>query len=133
MSQEQSGRRGSGRQSSNTTALSTIVLRFLILALGKFCQQKGKLHDAVRPAQEQLRYPQHSPASGDPNSQVALPGFEYFAMAPTILGNHTAGRTLKHVWADILAGLFQAQLTRPFENFAHYHAASSALLEIIRP
>jgi hypothetical protein len=62
-----------------------------------------------------------------------IPGLEYFAYATDILGNQLAGGTLKHVWANILAGLYHGQLARPVESFAYIAAGSRALLNLIRP
>lgn len=63
-----------------------------------------------------------------------IPGLEYFAFATDILGNYTgAYKSMKNVYADIFAGLYQGQLGRPIESFAFIHQASHNLQVIMRP
>jgi hypothetical protein len=62
-----------------------------------------------------------------------IPGLDYFATATDILGNQFAGCTMKHVYANILAGLYYGQLGRVMESYAHIKHACYCLLLIMRP
>ncbi|UNI20643.1 hypothetical protein JDV02_006714 [Purpureocillium takamizusanense] len=63
-----------------------------------------------------------------------IPGLEYFAFATDILGNHMGGVTnMKHVYANIFAGLYYGQLARPIESFAFIHSAGYKLQVLMRP
>ncbi|RKF72256.1 putative c6 zinc finger domain-containing protein [Golovinomyces cichoracearum] len=62
-----------------------------------------------------------------------IPGLIYFALATDILGNQMAGSSLQHVHANILAGLFHAQLGRIMESAAYISNACRALQVILRP
>ncbi|KAL3584544.1 hypothetical protein FPOAC2_14324 [Fusarium poae] len=64
----------------------------------------------------------------------AIPGLEYFAYATDILGNHLgAYNSMKHVYANIFAGLYHGQLGRPMEGFSYIHKASHNLQVIMIP
>lgn len=62
-----------------------------------------------------------------------IPGLVYFALATDILGNQMAGSSLQHVHANILAGLYHAQLARIMESAAYISNACRALQVILRP
>ncbi|CAK7211799.1 hypothetical protein SBRCBS47491_001242 [Sporothrix bragantina] len=62
-----------------------------------------------------------------------IPGLDYFAAACAIMGNHIAGRELKHVWVHILACLYFGQLGRPIESLESVARAGRILLAITRP
>jgi hypothetical protein len=62
-----------------------------------------------------------------------IPGLDYFSLATDILGNQSAGSTMRHVHAHILAGLYYGQLGRVMESYGHIKDASYALLLIMRP
>ena len=62
-----------------------------------------------------------------------IPGLDYFATATDILGGQLGGATLKHVYANILAGLYHGQLGRVLESYAYIRQASYALLTKMRP
>ncbi|KAK3175613.1 hypothetical protein K4F52_010117 [Lecanicillium sp. MT-2017a] len=63
-----------------------------------------------------------------------IPGLEYFAFATDILGNHTGSyNSMKNVYANIFAGLYQGQLARPLESFAYIHQAGHKLQVAMRP
>ncbi|KAB5555007.1 hypothetical protein GE09DRAFT_147122 [Coniochaeta sp. 2T2.1] len=62
-----------------------------------------------------------------------IPGLDYFALATDILGNQLGGSTMKHVYANILAGLYHGQLGRVIESYAYIRQASYALQTRMRP
>ncbi|KAI1003681.1 hypothetical protein K3495_g4531 [Podosphaera aphanis] len=62
-----------------------------------------------------------------------IPGLIYFALATDVLGNQMAGSSLQHVHANILAGLYHAQLARVMESAAYISNACRALQIILRP
>ncbi|KAI0012338.1 hypothetical protein F4779DRAFT_626040 [Xylariaceae sp. FL0662B] len=62
-----------------------------------------------------------------------IPGLEYFAMATDILGSHIGGFNLKHVYVNILAGLYHGQLGRVLESWSYISLASRTLQVILRP
>ncbi|KAI1381026.1 hypothetical protein F4677DRAFT_452605 [Hypoxylon crocopeplum] len=62
-----------------------------------------------------------------------VPGLEYFALAMDIMGSHTGGFNLKHVYAHILAGLYYGQLGRVLESWSLISLASRNLQVILRP
>jgi hypothetical protein len=114
----------SGRPSR--TSHNALVLT--ILALGKICQHRSSIPDAV------------SPSTNPPHNGYMLknyeviPGLEYFAYATDILGNITgAYNTMKDVYANIFASLYYGQLCRPLESYAYIHKASHKLQVIMRP
>lgn len=64
----------------------------------------------------------------------SVPGLEYFAVGSDVLGNHIGSyNNMKAVYAFIFAGLFQGQLARPLESFAHIMQAGHKLQVIMRP
>ncbi|KAL2889655.1 Fungal Zn(2)-Cys(6) binuclear cluster domain protein [Ceratocystis lukuohia] len=63
----------------------------------------------------------------------AIPGLDYFAMALDIIGSQMGGNTLKHVQANVFAGLYFGQLGRVIESHAYIAAGSTILLNIMRP
>jgi hypothetical protein len=62
-----------------------------------------------------------------------IPGLDYFATATDILGGQLAGSTLRHVYANILAGLYHGQLGRVMESYAYIRQAGYALQTKMRP
>lgn len=62
-----------------------------------------------------------------------IPGLDYFATATDILGGQLGGATLKHVYANILAGLYHGQLGRVLESYAYIRQAGYALQTKMRP
>lgn len=62
-----------------------------------------------------------------------IPGLDYFATATDILGGQLAGATLRHVYANILAGLYHGQLGRVLESYAYIRQAGYALQTKMRP
>lgn len=62
-----------------------------------------------------------------------IPGLDYFATATDILGGQLGGSTLRHVYANILAGLYHGQLGRVLESYAYIRQASYALQTKMRP
>lgn len=62
-----------------------------------------------------------------------IPGLDYFATATDILGGQLGGATLRHVYANILAGLYHGQLGRVLESYAYIRQASYALQTKMRP
>jgi hypothetical protein len=62
-----------------------------------------------------------------------IPGLDYFATATDILGGQLAGTTLKHVYANILAGLYYGQLGRVIESYTHIQLAGHTLQKKMRP
>ncbi|OTB00677.1 hypothetical protein M426DRAFT_15268 [Hypoxylon sp. CI-4A] len=63
----------------------------------------------------------------------AIPGLEYFALAMDIMGSHMGGFNLKHVYVQILAGLYYGQLGRVLESWSWISLASRNLQVILRP
>ncbi|KAI1389620.1 uncharacterized protein F4822DRAFT_436990 [Hypoxylon trugodes] len=62
-----------------------------------------------------------------------IPGLEYFALAMDIMGSHMGGFNLKHVYVQILAGLYYGQLGRVLESWSYISLASRNLQVILRP
>ena len=62
-----------------------------------------------------------------------IPGLDYFAYATDILGNHTGGHSLPHVYACLLAGLYHGQLGRVLESYHYIARASLTLHGVLRP
>ena len=62
-----------------------------------------------------------------------IPGLEYVAIATDIIGNHVGGKTLKHVWAHLLAGLYFGQLGRPLISIEYIVQAGRTMICILRP
>jgi len=73
-----------------------------------------------------------TPTSMRRNMDV-IPGLGYFAVATDILGAQLAGSTLRHVHANILAGLYHGQLGRVMESYSYIRQASFALQIKLRP
>lgn len=73
-----------------------------------------------------------TPTSMKRNIDV-IPGLGYFATATDILGGQLAGATLRHVHANILAGLYHGQLGRVMESYAYIRQASFSLQIKMRP
>ncbi|TQV90156.1 C6 finger domain-containing protein [Cordyceps javanica] len=68
------------------------------------------------------------------NDYGNIPGLEYFAFATAILGNHHGSyKSMKDVYANIFASLYQGQLGRPLESFAFIERAGHKLQVIMRP
>ncbi|KAL2148395.1 hypothetical protein VTH82DRAFT_2315 [Thermothelomyces myriococcoides] len=62
-----------------------------------------------------------------------IPGLDYFAYATDILGGQLAGTSLRHIYAFLLAGLYQGQLGRVLESYAYIKEAGFALQMKLRP
>ncbi|KAI2620314.1 hypothetical protein GGS26DRAFT_584335 [Hypomontagnella submonticulosa] len=62
-----------------------------------------------------------------------IPGLEYFALAMDIMGSHGGGLNLKHVYVQILTGLYYGQLGRVLESWSYISLASRNLQVILRP
>ncbi|TPX16940.1 uncharacterized protein E0L32_003502 [Thyridium curvatum] len=80
--------------------------------------------------------PPPTPARGSHSMKRNLdviPGLEYFAVATDIIGNHIGGKTLKHVWVSIFAGLYFGQLGRPLQSLEHIAMAGRTLQSLLRP
>ncbi|KAF5630186.1 hypothetical protein F25303_10012 [Fusarium sp. NRRL 25303] len=61
-------------------------------------------------------------------------GFEYFAQATDIIGNHVGSyNSIKNVYFNIFAGLYHDQVDRPMESLAFILDASHKLQVIMRP
>jgi hypothetical protein len=73
-----------------------------------------------------------APISTKRNLDV-IHGLDYFATATDIIGNQLGGASLRHVHANILAGLYHGQLGRVVESFAYIAHASKIILTILRP
>jgi hypothetical protein len=73
------------------------------------------------------------PAATAKRNLDVIPGLDYFATATDILGGQLGGVTLRHVWANILAGLYHGQLGRVLESYAYIRQASYALQTKMRP
>lgn len=124
----------------------------LVLALGKVCQHTKKL-----PAPYQDRSPtanggswngdrgsphsSHGSFRGDTSSDRAnspvrnidiLPGMAYYAQASDILGNESAGNTVAHAQAFLLAALYLGQFGRVLESWSWINNATRACLLLIK-
>ncbi|KAI1334259.1 hypothetical protein F5Y15DRAFT_429547 [Xylariaceae sp. FL0016] len=62
-----------------------------------------------------------------------VPGLEYFAIATEIVSSYLGGFNLKHVWVQILAGLYHGQLGRVLESWSYISSGSRALQVVLRP
>ncbi|KAI2625016.1 hypothetical protein GGR54DRAFT_546214 [Hypoxylon sp. NC1633] len=62
-----------------------------------------------------------------------IPGLEYYALAMDIMGTHTGGFNIKHIYAYILAGLYMGQLGRVLESWSYISLASRNLQVLLRP
>lgn len=62
-----------------------------------------------------------------------IPGLDYFAYATDILGAQLAGTSMRHIHANILAGLYHGQLGRVMESYAYIYKAGWALQIKLRP
>jgi hypothetical protein len=63
----------------------------------------------------------------------SIPGLEYFALATDVIGNQMGGSSIKHVYANIFAGLYHGQLGRVIESHAYIANACTTLQNIMRP
>ncbi|KAI6283594.1 hypothetical protein MCOR27_003190 [Pyricularia oryzae] len=52
-----------------------------------------------------------------------IPGLQYLANATDIMGNQMAGRSVWHVYASVLAGLYYGQLSRVMDSYWYIHDA----------
>jgi len=77
--------------------------------------------------------PAPKPSVGLRRNKDSIPGLDYAAIATDILGNHVGGKTLKHVWAYLLAGLYFGQLERPLTSGEYIVNAGRTMISILRP
>jgi hypothetical protein len=95
---------------------STSAMVLLVLALGEVCLHIQKI-------------PGHNPPQ-----KCTIPGLEYFSYATDILGNLLGSyNDMMDIRANILAGLFYGQLSRPMQSFEFVYQAGHKLLVIIGP
>ncbi|TLD07449.1 hypothetical protein PgNI_10733 [Pyricularia grisea] len=140
---------------SDITIDDAVVL--CILALGKISSYKERLPDSfsedlnwqhrLSPAQPE-QYPapisqsyplpatlhpdQHTPTN--PRKHIHdMPGLEYLTQATDIITSQMHACTLKHVQANILAGLYYGQLGRPLESVEQVQQAAIRIQQLIRP
>jgi hypothetical protein len=76
---------------------------------------------------------QSRPGLARRKNMEVIPGLDYFAYATDILGNHTGGHSLPHVYACLLAGLYHGQLGRVLESYHYIARASLTLHGVLRP
>ncbi|KAH8587198.1 hypothetical protein B0O99DRAFT_527231 [Bisporella sp. PMI_857] len=125
------------------------ALVLAVLALGAICEHKGKLPSLAsdKPVNQcpdlplarngTLKSSLNGPISPRLNTRSKnidiLPGLAYFALATDIIGNQLGGITLKHVYVNILAGLYHGQLGRILESEAYVSKACLTLEHLMKP
>ncbi|CAI6335321.1 unnamed protein product [Periconia digitata] len=119
----------------------------LVLALGKVCEYKGPLpspHSDRNPLGNGAgSFYRDSPRSyngsfhsddGDARQRNLdiIPGMAYFSLATDIMGNNTAGNTVAHAQANLLAALYIAQFARVMESWSWISNACRIALVLIK-
>uniref|UniRef100_L7JMC5 Transcription factor domain-containing protein n=1 Tax=Pyricularia oryzae (strain P131) TaxID=1143193 RepID=L7JMC5_PYRO1 len=106
-----------------------------ILALGEICLHKDRIVPTFGEMQSTGSFgSQPCGFQGSPmrrNIDV-IPGLHYLANATDILGNQMAGRSIWHVYANILAGLYYGQLGRVMESYWQIHNACVKAQHLLR-
>ena len=103
-----------------TPQIVDTALVLLVLALGKICLREN------RPSRQSV------PAGGESGNGASpqpskFPGIEYFTIATGMLGKQIGRNTIKHTWANLLAGLYYGQLGQPVQALEHVSLAGRSL------